>query len=96
MAGKVELVNVVQEVLEGKGTKYNKEIVGQVIDAVLEGIVTTTVQENKLQLMGFGNFEVRERAARKGRNPQTSEEIDIPAKKVPVFKPGKAFKESVL
>ncbi|HAQ7139355.1 TPA: HU family DNA-binding protein, partial [Listeria monocytogenes] len=49
----------------------------------------------KVQLIGFGNFEVRERAARKGRNPRTKEEIDIPASKVPAFKPGKALKEAV-
>ena len=46
----------------------------------------------KVQLIGFGNFEVRERAARKGRNPQTGKEIDIPASKVPAFKAGKALK----
>ena len=49
----------------------------------------------KVQLIGFGNFEVRERAARKGRNPQTGEEIEIPASKVPAFKPGKALKDAV-
>ena len=46
----------------------------------------------KVQLIGFGNFEVRERAARKGRNPQTGKEIDIPASKVPAFKAGKSIK----
>ena len=45
--------------------------------------------------MGFGSFEVRKRAARKGRNPQTNEEIKIPASKLPVFKSGKALKEAV-
>lgn len=49
----------------------------------------------KVQLIGFGNFEVRERSARKGRNPQTGEEIEIPASKVPAFKPGKALKDVV-
>ena len=49
----------------------------------------------KVQLIGFGNFEVRERAARKGRNPQTGKEIDIPASKVPAFKAGKALKDAV-
>jgi len=48
-----------------------------------------------VQLIGFGNFEVRERAARKGRNPQTGEEIDIAATKTPAFKAGKQLKESV-
>ena len=49
----------------------------------------------KVQLVGFGTFEVRQRAARKGRNPQTKEEIKIPASKAPVFKAGKALKELV-
>jgi len=49
----------------------------------------------KVQLIGFGNFEVRERAARKGRNPQTGEEIEIAASKVPAFKAGKALKDAV-
>ncbi len=49
----------------------------------------------KVQLVGFGSFEVRERAERKGRNPQTREEIIIPASKVPVFKVGKALKDAV-
>ncbi len=49
----------------------------------------------KVQVIGFGNFEVRERAARKGRNPQTGEEIQIEASKVPAFKPGKALKDAV-
>jgi len=49
----------------------------------------------KVQLVGFGTFEVRERAAREGRNPRTKEVIQIPASKVPVFKPGKDFKDLV-
>ena len=53
------------------------------------------VDGEKVQLIGFGNFEVRERAARKGRNPQTGEEIEIPASKVPAFKPGKSLKDAV-
>ena len=46
-------------------------------------------------MIGFGTFEVRHRAARKGRNPQTGDEIEIPASEVPAFKPGKALKEAV-
>jgi len=52
-------------------------------------------QGDKVQLVGFGTFEVRERAERKGRNPQTKEEITIPASKAPVFKAGKALKDLV-
>lgn len=60
----------------------------------------TTVEEglktgDKIQLIGFGTFEVRDRQARKGRNPQTGAEIDIPAAKVPAFKPGKALKDAL-
>ena len=65
------------------------------VDAILETISNTLAKEEKIQLIGFGTFEVRERAARKGRNPQTGEEIDIAASKVPAFKPGKELKEAV-
>ena len=60
------------------------------------GVVTDTlVKGDKVQLVGFGSFEVRKRAARKGRNPQTKQEIKIPASKAPVFKAGKALKDLV-
>lgn len=55
----------------------------------------TLAKGDKVQLVGFGSFEVRKRAARKGRNPQTKEEIKIPASKAPVFKAGKALKDLV-
>ena len=59
-------------------------------------VVSETLQKgDKVQLVGFGSFEVRKRAARKGRNPQTKEEIKIPASKAPVFKAGKALKDLV-
>ncbi len=60
------------------------------------GVVTESLAKgDKVQLVGFGSFEVRKRAARKGRNPQTKEEIKIPASKAPVFKAGKALKDLV-
>lgn len=65
------------------------------VDALLETIATTLANNEKIQLVGFGTFEVRERAARKGRNPQTGEEIQIAASKLPAFKPGKELKEAV-
>lgn len=65
------------------------------VDAIFETISNTLAQNEKIQLIGFGTFEVRERAARKGRNPQTGEEIDIAAAKVPAFKPGKELKEAI-
>lgn len=59
-------------------------------------IVSEELENNeKVQLVGFGTFEVRERAARTGRNPQTKEEIQIPASKAPAFKAGKALKDRV-
>ncbi|KXF72857.1 hypothetical protein AQ487_10485, partial [Enterococcus faecalis] len=62
---------------------------------VFSTIQETLAKGEKVQLIGFGNFEVRERAARKGRNPQTGQEIQIAASKVPAFKPGKALKDAV-
>ena len=63
----------------------------RIVDVVTEALV----KGDKVQLVGFGSFEVRKRAARKGRNPQTKEEIKIPASKAPVFKAGKALKDLV-
>ncbi|NLJ33219.1 MAG: HU family DNA-binding protein [Firmicutes bacterium] len=65
------------------------------VNAVFETIQETMATGEKVQLIGFGTFEVRERKARKGRNPQTGEEIDIPAAKVPAFKAGKGLKDAV-
>ena len=66
-----------------------------VVQTVVESITNTLAAGEKVQLIGFGTFEVRERAARTGRNPQTGEEIEIPASKVPAFKPGKALKDGI-
>ncbi|MFV1457194.1 HU family DNA-binding protein, partial [Bacillus mycoides] len=65
------------------------------VASVLGGVKDTLAAGEKVQLLGFGTFEVRERAARKGRNPQTGEEMEIAASKVPAFKPGKELKEAV-
>ncbi|KRD81770.1 DNA-binding protein [Bacillus sp. Root147] len=65
------------------------------VDALFETISTTLVEGEKVQLVGFGTFEVRERSERTGRNPQTGEEMTIPATKVPGFKAGKELKEAV-
>ena len=87
---KAELVAKIAE--ESKLTKKAAE-------TALEAFVTSVQEElkkgGKVQLVGFGTFEVRQRAARKGRNPQTKAEIKIPASKAPVFKAGKALKELV-
>ncbi len=65
------------------------------LDAFVSAVTDSLKKGDKVQLVGFGSFEVRKRAARKGRNPQTKEEIKIPASKAPVFKAGKALKEVV-
>ena len=65
------------------------------VNAFVEVVTNALVEGDKVQLVGFGSFEVRKRAARKGRNPQTKEEIKIPASKAPVFKSGKALKDLV-
>ena len=65
------------------------------VNAFVDVVTEALVNGDKVQLVGFGSFEVRKRAARKGRNPQTKEEIKIPASKAPVFKAGKALKEKV-
>ena len=65
------------------------------VNAFVDVITESLVKGDKVQLVGFGSFEVRKRAARKGRNTQTKEEIKIPASKAPVFKAGKALKDLV-
>ncbi|MCU5473226.1 HU family DNA-binding protein [Bacillus paranthracis] len=66
-----------------------------VVQTVVESITNTLAAGEKVQIIGFGTFEVRERAARTGRNPQTGEEMQIAASKVPAFKAGKELKEAV-
>ena len=73
----------------------NKKEAETALNAVLDTIRQTLARGEKLQLVGFGSFETKQRAARKGRNPQTGEEIDIAAAVIPVFKPGKQLKEAV-
>ena len=65
------------------------------LNAFVSVVTDALAKGDKVQLVGFGSFEVRKRAARKGRNPQTKEEIKIPASKAPVFKAGKALKDVV-
>lgn len=65
------------------------------VSAVIDSITDALVDGDKVALIGFGTFEVKTRAARKGLNPRTKEEIDIPASKAPAFKAGKALKDAV-
>lgn len=90
MANKQDLINAVAE-----KTGFSKKESTTVLNTILNEIESILVSGDKLQLIGFGNFEVRQRSARKGRNPQTGEEITIPASKVPAFKPGKELKDTV-
>jgi DNA-binding protein HU-beta len=87
---KTELITKVAET-----TELTKKDATKAVDAVLDAIADALKTGDKVQLIGFGNFEVRERAARKGRNPQTGEEIEIASSKVPAFKPGKQLKDSI-
>lgn len=87
---KTELVAKVAEKSE-----LTKKDAAKAVDAVFASISESLQDGEKVQIIGFGNFEVRERAARKGRNPQTGQEIDIPASKVPAFKAGKALKDGI-
>ena len=76
-------------------TGETKKAAEETVNAFVEVVSNALVEGDKVQLVGFGSFEVRKRAARKGRNPQTKEEIKIPASKAPVFKAGKQLKELV-
>ncbi|HEX9062103.1 MAG TPA: HU family DNA-binding protein [Clostridia bacterium] len=87
---KADLINTMSE-----KSGLSKKDTEKALNAFLESVEEALTQDDKIQLVGFGSFEVRERAARKGRNPQTREEINIPASKVPVFKAGKALKDVV-
>jgi len=87
---KQDLVNVVAE--KSGLTKKDAE---RAVTAVFDGIEEALTRGDKVALVGFGTFEVRERAARRGRNPRTGETIDIAPARVPVFKAGKLLKESI-
>ena len=87
---KAELIDVVAKKIDG--TKKEAEAA---VNAFIESVEEALVKGDKVQLIGFGTFETRERAAREGRNPRTKETITIPASTVPVFKAGKEFKDRV-
>ena len=87
---KADLINVVSE-----KTSLTKKDSEKAINAVFDAISEALVEGEKVQLVGFGAFEVKSRAPRMGRNPKTKESIHIPASQSPVFKAGKALKDSV-
>lgn len=76
-------------------SKMTKKDVGVVLDATLKCVSDALKEDDKVTLVGFGTFQVKSRAARDGRNPKTGAVLKIPAKKVPVFTPGKGLKDSV-
>lgn len=87
---KTELIAAVAE--KAGLTKKDAEMA---VNATFDAIVEAVAAGDKIQLVGFGTFERRERGSRTGLNPRTNEAIEIPASKVPAFKAGKAFKEAV-
>lgn len=87
---KTELIAAVAEKAD-----LSKKDAEAAITATVDAIAEALTQGEKVQLVGFGSFEVKKRAARVGRNPKTNATIEIPASVVPVFKAGKALKDSV-
>ncbi|MEB3206716.1 MAG: HU family DNA-binding protein [Vampirovibrionales bacterium] len=84
---------LVQEV--AKKTKASQKSVAEILSTAIETIEKTVSKGKKVTLVGFGTFEPRKRKSRKGRNPQTGKELNIPAKTVPAFSAGKKFKDLV-
>ncbi len=87
---KAELIDAV-----ASSTDLSKADATRAVDAVIDNITDTLRGGDSVTLVGFGTFEVRSRAARTGRNPQTGETIQIKASRAPAFKAGKAFKDAV-
>jgi DNA-binding protein HU-beta len=87
---KTELIDEI-----AKAADISKASASRALEAVIESITVTLKQNDTVTLAGFGTFAVTARAARVGRNPRTREEIQIPASKVPKFKPGKALKDAL-
>ena len=87
---KAELINAV-----AASAEVSKKDAEAVITATLDAITAALKEGEKVQLVGFGSFELKPRAARIGRNPKTKEPIEIPASVMPVFKAGKALKDAV-
>lgn len=87
---KAELINVVAE-----KAGLSKKDTEKAVTALIDTITAELVDGEKVSLVGFGNFDVKTREARTGRNPKTKEEIQIPATRIPQFKAGKALKDAV-
>lgn len=87
---KADLINSMSE--KSELTKKDSE---KALKALIESVEEALAKGDKVQLVGFGTFEVKERKARTGRNPRTREEIQIPASKAPAFKAGKEFRDLI-
>jgi len=87
---KAELVEKVAD-----QTGLTKKVSREVVDAIVSAIIDSLAREEKVTLVGFGTFQVMQRKARRGVNPQTGEGIQIPAKMIPKFKAGKSLREKV-
>lgn len=85
---------LVEEV--ARQTGLTKKVCRETIDKIISTITDTLAKREKVTLVGFGSFKVMTRKSRKGRNPQTGEEIQIPAREVPKFDPGKDLRKAVL
>ena len=85
---KAELVEEV-----ARAAELNKRDAEVIVETVFESIIAALHRGEKVELRGFGSFRTRERGPRRGRNPKTGEPVDVPAKRVPYFKPGKELKE---
>src|ERR1043166_990845 len=85
---KAELVEEV-----ARAAEFNKRDAEVIVETVFDSIITALQKGEKVELRGFGSFRTRERGPRRGRNPKTGEPVDVPAKRVPYFKPGKELKE---
>jgi DNA-binding protein HU-beta len=96
---KLELIDAVFEETDDLFKKEVQEVVDTALDIIMnylsEEAKKAKNDRDKVQIIGFGTFEVRDRAERKGRNPQTGDKVTIPARKVPFFKSGKTFKKAL-
>jgi len=88
---KTQLIDTIHE----KSSGLTRLQVANVVDTMIKAMTTALAQGDKVEIRGFGNFTVRQREARKARNPRTGDVVEVPAKRVPHFKPGKELKAMV-
>jgi len=88
---KKDLIDLLARKIEGLSRKEAEAVLNTVFDSMADSLA----EGEKIEIRGFGSFTVRERKAREGRNPRTGEKVQVPARKVPAFKPGKELKKKV-